>query len=863
VPRTARRTPRRGSVLPLIVVSLTALLGFVALAVDLGLIAIARTQAQNAADCAALTGARTLSGDPLNNNNYANCEPAARIAAGANKVLTNYINGQDPAVVQVQVGAYSYNPASGVWSAMIPKGASDPYSLVRVTINATGNQTFFARVFGVNMFNVTARATAAHRPRDIAMILDFSGSMRFSSVLGIPRTNPRNNGSASGSGSNNPESVYPTFGHYSDVSAAGLRFTADALLGGDQYTPSNVTVADPVNDSRPPIVDDFYQDPPFTEPNVRAFHNPAGSPQIPADGSLNADNLAGGDEPLRQGHLLNLGNLLGAPYAKTLQEVFGLTIAVDRPGFLNSGYDYPPLGRPAFQGYTRGPRYWGKTFFIWPPDPRPAKDWRKKFFLNGDGTPLVDHTRLWESNGTWKIPSSSTYRINYEAILDWIKNTGPNPFPPQLRAGHIKYYGSIPDTINTGSFPPSNPDQRFWKEYIDHCLGLRQTSSSNWVDVTGESGYGEDFAWGGASIVTTNDNNPTSPNYRLNNGDHPRRPRTKFWFGPMTMVDFLGTFNDPDPAGRHWWPGTCHEAPMYACKLGIRAALTDAQNNHPNDAISLIFFSFPKNSAGDTTAMAGPPRFNSVRAPLGRNYPLMQSSLWFPPSTLNADGSNNGTESTPYDAANAEVPRASGATCYSMGLMLAYNQFQYTSTTDTVLRKWAPPSATVPEGLAGGMGRKGAQKMVIFMTDGAPNIRATANLQTAGSVKYYNIRHNPANPGGSQYPSTSYTGDNNSTVLSEIYGIIDQMKIAYSTPRKPIRLHTICFGPVFESGSANQAACLSTLQNMQYRGNTQSSPATPLDAFKIVTGPDSQMVSKLQTAISRLMQGSLQIVLLE
>src|SRR5207245_2971522 len=99
----------------------------------------------------------------------------------------------------------------------------------------------------------------------------------------------------------------------------------------------------------------------------------------------------------------------------------------------------------------------------------------------------------------------------------------------------------------------------------------------------------------------------------------------------------------------------------------------------------------PKSSATDTTSIAGPGRFNAVRVPLGKNYPLMTRSLWFPPATLNTDGTNNGTMITPYDAANLDVPRASGATCYSMGLMLASNQFQYTSTSDTVLRTWITP----------------------------------------------------------------------------------------------------------------------------------------------------------------------------
>jgi hypothetical protein len=198
-----------------------------------------------------------------------------------------------------------------------------------------------------------------------------------------------------------------------------------------------------------------------------------------------------------------------------------------------------------------------------------------------------------------------------------------------------------------------------------------------------------------------------------------------------------------------------------------------------------------------------------------------------------------------------------------MALMLAYNQFQYTSQSDTTLRKWITPSTAIPEGMAGGMGRKGAQKMVIFCTDGAPNTKATVTLSTSGSPKYYPIRYNAASHAASEFPAVAYVGDNDSTVRAEIYGIIDQMKTDYTSPRRPFRLHTIGFGPVFDAANPNQAGCLTTLQNMQYHGNSQSDPATPLDAFKIVTGNDAAVIATLQTAIKQIMQGTIQIVLLE
>ena len=102
---------------------------------------------------------------------------------------------------------------------------------------------------------------------------------------------------------------------------------------------------------------------------------------------------------------------------------------------------------------------------------------------------------------------------------------------------------------------------------------------------------------------------------------------------------------------------------MYACKLGVRAGLIDAKDNHPNDMVSLIFFCAPKTSSNDT----GAARFNRVRVPLSRSYDNMIESLWYPPSTV---GNSNATI-RPYDSDNIEVPRAMGGTCYSMPLMLA------------------------------------------------------------------------------------------------------------------------------------------------------------------------------------------------
>ena len=54
-----------------------------------------------------------------------------------------------------------------------------------VSTNLT-NSLGFGKIFNFTLPNFQATATAAYRPRDICVILDYSGSMRFSSLLGTP-----------------------------------------------------------------------------------------------------------------------------------------------------------------------------------------------------------------------------------------------------------------------------------------------------------------------------------------------------------------------------------------------------------------------------------------------------------------------------------------------------------------------------------------------------------------------------------------------------------------------------------------------------------------------------------------------------
>src|SRR5262249_46011834 len=148
-----------------------------------------------------------------------------------------------------------------------------------------------------------------------------------------------------------------------------------------------------------------------------------------------------------------------------------------------------------------------------------------------------------------------------------------------------------------------------------------------------------------------------------------------------------------------------------------------------------IMFSVPRSSSSQNDDT----RFNRVRVGLSQSYSNMTDSLWYPPATVGSSG----TTVTPYDSNNIEVPRACGGTCYSMGLMLAYNQFSSNSSVVSY-------STGQPAGDAGGNGRKGAQKIVIFETDGAPNTSASATFVNNGPYQnYYKVRYNYGAPSGS------------------------------------------------------------------------------------------------------------------
>ncbi len=860
---------RLGSILPVVALLMVCLCGFTALSVEVATISMVKTQCQNAADSAALAGARTLNGSSTPSTSQAQAN--ALTAASANSALGLDSSGKMAMVhfasteVSTTAGTYHYNTAAQTFAPAYTLQSGENYNLISATVSRVFNTSFFAVNAGsanpAATPTITANAVAAHRPRDVAIVLDFSSSMNDESDLWYNETWFGSYNYMS----NNADPNVPKFGHYSDTTDAGLVSSSVAPAGSSNATTS-------VN-GMPVLASSYFATAFSTTPSVSAF-TPATNAYTTAPlGDIAANKFLSPAYP----YVTNVNDLLAGNYTT----YFGNN---DTGGFWTNfqsgGYDYLYAlgniyyGNPAapsghvngtggagFSGYTVGPNYWGKTFFIWPPDPRPSKDWRQLYFIDSStGGGVTNNTTLWNPAAITTDPnlgwatfnnpynSINNYQINYKAILNWIKNVGPNPFPSSLHAGHIVYYSSIPTDVPAAAYDHSqlnsaisDPSQRFWKEYIDWTLGVWRDNFGNvempmWLQYGGAVSYGPDFNWGTPQITakpTGSVPNGSTLAY-MNFADNPPRPRHRFWFGPMTMMQFIAN------TGRS--PGTVRDISEYSAKLGVASVLQDAILNHPNDLISLIFYARPQYSNEPAVG-----RFSNAIYNLNNNYTAMTNSLWYPPNSSSA-------EVTPFDANGTQTPASVSdeitSTAMNHGLMLAYNQFSS-----------SPTLSALPN--AGGLGRVGASKLVIFETDGVATVNTQAGFtNNAGSNSYYNIQPGQSYVAASTldlnviYQVAQSICNNSSGVAGNPNSIVTNPGYpGFSTANKPVTIQTIGFGVIFEIPTSYQTQAIATLQAISTIGGTvfPSNPTDPTNGYKYCIGTLSQRVTALQQAFSNIL----------
>lgn len=167
---TKTRNNRRGAVIVLAAVMLVVLLGMIAFAVDVGCLGLARTQLQTAADAAALAAAGS------SGKSEAEIIQTARQFANANIVSGRHVqlNSGDVEFGSWDVAAHTFTP--------LPAGQVG--TAVKVTVRTdddSGGETplFFGRLLGFSSIAQEASAVATVNPRDIAFVVDLSGSMNY------------------------------------------------------------------------------------------------------------------------------------------------------------------------------------------------------------------------------------------------------------------------------------------------------------------------------------------------------------------------------------------------------------------------------------------------------------------------------------------------------------------------------------------------------------------------------------------------------------------------------------------------------------------------------------------------------------
>lgn len=519
-----------------------------------------------------------------------------------------------------------------------------------------------------------------------------------------------------------------------------------------------------------------------------------------------------------------------------------------------------------FTGFSMGPGYWGKTMFVWPPDPRTPVgnpgdagfvqgDWRQRFFYRTGTTPFNIQTDTAGPNQTLmrtaanNLTLNTGVSINYAAVLRWLKAAGtPQILPPNLRAGHVLYYSSIPnDVASAGGATEAGRDQIFWREYIDYVFANGYTSGGNLY------GVGDSWAGAATSVTATNPSqwvgpdplNPW-PNNKpyMNYADSPNRPRLHFWFGPLSMMDYMQAIGN-------WLPGTCYEAQCWQLKAGMNAVLDDIRNNRPNDAAGLVLFSANHH--------------NTIRVPMGQNFIALKNALFYPKqllSTLDVPSPTVASvqaEYRPYNdnitAKSADqIPNAGGSTDPNTGLMYAYNLLS--------------PSATLPTGTYGTVkGRRGASKIVVFETDGVPNTYRDAAFTQAGYNSYYS-------PGS----SSGNIGNNNLAVLDATYPVVSKIvktmadnttdDSGLSLPNAPAKVYAIGFGDLFDTVLAPGATTSRTqahafLAKVAELGGTGPVGATTLSSDQIITGPYEDRIANLRSCMERIFQSGVSVTLIE
>jgi Flp pilus assembly protein TadG len=157
---------QRGVTAVVVAIAITMLMGFVALAVDVGYVAATKNELQDIADASALAGAGELGNQYVTNVplNYTKIKFIATSTGTANKAAGLFINIPDADVLIGTWDQHAIPPAQKFDSSVTPQPTA-----VKVTARRDGGAngpitTFFSKIFGIQTVDVWADAVAALTP---------------------------------------------------------------------------------------------------------------------------------------------------------------------------------------------------------------------------------------------------------------------------------------------------------------------------------------------------------------------------------------------------------------------------------------------------------------------------------------------------------------------------------------------------------------------------------------------------------------------------------------------------------------------------------------------------------------------------
>ena len=364
----------------------------------------------------------------MNGNASANYNQTQATTNAQNVLSYNIVLGHTIQASQLTLsfGSYDYNQGTQSFSPSFPPKSGSPTTAVSATVTSISLPSAFGKILGASILpSFSGTAQAVHRPRDIALVMDLSGSMRLGTCLGFDFY-------GSSRTTNNPDTLVPTFGPYSSSSAVMQGPTTNRTSGSNNYTipPSNTTA--PNASYTRTYVNNFYQNAAYASTLIRAFDSytstdggntwsppSSGTPVLPPTSYA---SVPGGDVPLfiknsTTSYAQHVKDVLGGSTSRNASWELDGYSNYTNGSLTNAAQGQSNYTNAPFYGYTQGPAYYGKTFFIWPPDPRQplthvATDSTaiKQFLMDfGYGTDRI--SELHRSPGIWHLTGPPLYGI--------------------------------------------------------------------------------------------------------------------------------------------------------------------------------------------------------------------------------------------------------------------------------------------------------------------------------------------------------------------------------------------------------------------------------------------------------------------